>query len=158
MVKIFPIKTNSKIKNITRIVKDWSTLEEQWVKGLALSLLWYGFDPWPGNFYTLRVQPRKKKQKRSSKVIQFKIDMEESTAFLYTSNNQFFKCQDRENPNCPTTSLLIFFFFFFFFFLPEAGSYSSNLTPRLRTSICRGGGPKKQKNKHWYTFYLVKRC
>ena len=29
----------------------------------------------------------------------------------------------------------------------EAGSYSSNLTPSLGTSICRGCGPKKQKKK-----------
>ena len=145
MVKIFPIKTNSKIKNITRIVKDWSTLEEQWVKGLALSLLWYGFDPWPGNFYTLRVQPRKKKQKRSSKVIQFKIDMEESTAFLYTSNNQFFKCQDRENPNCPTTSLLIFFFFFFFFFSGCMGLFLHFFPSSWNIPSLPGGSSKAPK-------------
>ena len=24
-------------------------------------LLWGGFDPWPGNFHVLRVQPKKKK-------------------------------------------------------------------------------------------------
>ena len=23
----------------------------QWVKDLVLSLLWLGFDPWPGNFH-----------------------------------------------------------------------------------------------------------
>ena len=22
----------------------------QWIKDLVLSLLWFGFDPWPGNF------------------------------------------------------------------------------------------------------------
>ena len=28
------------------------------------SLLWRGFDPWPGNFCMLRVQPKKKKKKK----------------------------------------------------------------------------------------------
>ena len=34
------------------------------VKDPALSLLWQVFDPWPRNFYTLWVQPQKKKKKR----------------------------------------------------------------------------------------------
>ena len=40
----------------------------QRVKDLALpqlwgrSLLWFGFDPWPGNFHMLQVQPFKKKK------------------------------------------------------------------------------------------------
>ena len=29
----------------------------------------------------------------------------------------------------------------------EAGGYSSDWTPGLGTSTCRGGGPKKQINK-----------
>ena len=38
----------------------------QQVKDPVLSLLWFwlqpwlGFDPWPGNFHMLRVQPKKK--------------------------------------------------------------------------------------------------
>ena len=30
--------------------------------GLALSLLWRGFDPWPGNFRMRQVQPKKEKR------------------------------------------------------------------------------------------------
>ena len=44
-----------------------SSLVAQWVKDPVLSLqwlrslLWRGFNPWPGNFHMLRVQPRKKR-------------------------------------------------------------------------------------------------
>ena len=38
----------------------WSSLVTQWVKELALSLLWRGFDPWPRNFPMLWVYPKKK--------------------------------------------------------------------------------------------------
>ena len=34
----------------------WSSLLAHQVKDLALSLLWHGFDPWPGNFHMLWVQ------------------------------------------------------------------------------------------------------
>ena len=40
-----------------------------WVKDLVVSLqwlrslLWCRFDPWPGNFHMLLVQPKKKKEK-----------------------------------------------------------------------------------------------
>ena len=30
----------------------------QWVKGLALLVLWLKFDPWPRNFCTLQAQPK----------------------------------------------------------------------------------------------------
>ena len=49
----------------------------QQVKDLALSLpwfrllLWHRFDPWPGNFHMLWLQPKKKKKKK--KKIGFKI-------------------------------------------------------------------------------------
>ena len=42
-----------------------SFLVAQWVKDLALSLLWLklllwlGFDLWPGNFHMLRAHPKK---------------------------------------------------------------------------------------------------
>ena len=42
-----------------------SSLVARWVKDLVLSLLWlwsllwHGFNPWPGNFHMLQVQPRK---------------------------------------------------------------------------------------------------
>ena len=31
----------------------------QWVKDLALSLLWHRFDPWPGNFHVPQAEPKK---------------------------------------------------------------------------------------------------
>ena len=31
----------------------------QWVKDLALSLLWHRFDPWPGNFHVPQREPKK---------------------------------------------------------------------------------------------------
>ena len=31
----------------------------QWIKNLVLSLLWCGFDPWPGNFCMSRAQSKK---------------------------------------------------------------------------------------------------
>ena len=45
----------------------------QWVKDLALSLLWLGsllwyhFGPWPGNFHVRGVQAKKKKKKERKK-------------------------------------------------------------------------------------------
>ena len=48
----------------------WSSLVAQEVKYLMLrwlgSLLWRGFDPWPGNFHILWVTAKKKKKKRLS--------------------------------------------------------------------------------------------
>ena len=52
---------------------SWSSLVAQWVKDLALSLLWLGslmwcgFHPWPGNFCTLWEQPKKKKKRKKRK-------------------------------------------------------------------------------------------
>ena len=52
---------------------DWSSLVAQWVKDLGLSplwlwsLLWFRFDPWPGNVYVLWAQPKKKKKKKKKK-------------------------------------------------------------------------------------------
>ena len=34
----------------------------QWVKDLASSLLWLGFDPWPENIHMVRVRPNKKNE------------------------------------------------------------------------------------------------
>ena len=39
----------------------WSSRVAQWVKDLALSLLWRGFDPWPGNFHIPWLWPKIKK-------------------------------------------------------------------------------------------------
>ena len=41
------------------------SLVAQWVKDLALSLLWLRFDPRPGNFHIPPVQPKKKKEKKT---------------------------------------------------------------------------------------------
>ena len=40
----------------------------QWVKDLALSLLWHGFHPWPWNFHMPQEQPKKKKRKKKKKI------------------------------------------------------------------------------------------
>ena len=37
------------------------------VRESALSLLWLRFNPWPGNFYTLLVQPKKLRGKKKKK-------------------------------------------------------------------------------------------
>ena len=50
-----------------------NSLVAQWVKDPALSLqkpeslLWYRFDPWPGNFHMLRAWQKKKKKKKQEK-------------------------------------------------------------------------------------------
>ena len=41
-----------------------SSLVAQWVKGLALSLLWHRFYPEPRNFQMLQAQLKKKKKRR----------------------------------------------------------------------------------------------
>ena len=38
----------------------------QWVKDLALLLLWHGFDSWPGNFHMPPVQPPSPKRNLNS--------------------------------------------------------------------------------------------
>ena len=59
---------------------SWSSLVAQWVKDLALSLQWFGlllwpgFDPWPGKFHMLLVQPQTSKQTEKNqkvKLLQF---------------------------------------------------------------------------------------
>ena len=58
--------------SILRIVMDRSSLVAQWVKDLALSLLWLEsllwrrFWSWPRNFHMLRAQPKKKKKKKKN--------------------------------------------------------------------------------------------
>jgi len=37
-----------------------ASLVAQWIKDSALSLLWLGSDPWPGNFGMLQVWPKTK--------------------------------------------------------------------------------------------------
>ena len=59
-------------------MKAWVLLGVPWwlsgVKDLALTLqwlwllLWLGFNPWPGSFCILQVQPKKKKKKKSNRV------------------------------------------------------------------------------------------
>ena len=40
-----------------------SSLVAQQVKDLLSSLLWYRFDPWPGNFHMSQVEQKKRKKK-----------------------------------------------------------------------------------------------
>lgn len=40
----------------------WSSVVVQQVRDLALSLLWWEFDPWLGSFRMLWAQPKKKKK------------------------------------------------------------------------------------------------
>ena len=58
-----------------REVKDWSSCVAHWVKDSVLSLqwlrslLWCGFDPWPGNVHVLwEWQEKKKKEKGKRKL------------------------------------------------------------------------------------------
>ena len=44
-----------------------SSLVAQWVKDLTLSLLWWGFDPWLGNFCLPWAQPNKWTNKQTNK-------------------------------------------------------------------------------------------
>ena len=41
----------------------------QWDKGFSGLQLWLGFDPWPGNFHMLLVQPKKKKKKEKKREV-----------------------------------------------------------------------------------------
>ena len=41
----------------------------QWVKDQALSLLYYGYHPWPRNFCMPRVPEKKKKRERDTRAI-----------------------------------------------------------------------------------------
>ena len=65
----------------------YSSLVMQWVKDLALSLLWLGsllwrrFDTWPGNFHMPWVQPKKEKRKKK--------DIENTLNHIYTNMNSF---------------------------------------------------------------------
>ena len=43
----------------TKMNQNGSPPVAQWMKAAALSLLWYGFDPWPGNLRMLQVWPKK---------------------------------------------------------------------------------------------------
>ena len=50
----------------------------KWAKDMTLSLqqlgslLWHGFDPWPGKFHMPCVQPEKKKKKENQMVLEAK--------------------------------------------------------------------------------------
>ena len=45
-------------QDLKGFVNSWSSLVAQWVKDLALLLLWHGFDPWPRNVCMLWVWPK----------------------------------------------------------------------------------------------------
>ena len=69
----------------------------QQVKDLVLSLqwlgslLWHSFDPWPGNFYMLWVQPKKKKKKESD------VDLSERKAYVALHKLKHPKCPKSNN-------------------------------------------------------------
>ena len=44
----------------------------QWDEDQALSLLWCGFDSWPGNFLVLRAQEKQQQQQKQNKTKQNK--------------------------------------------------------------------------------------
>ena len=54
-------------------ISQWSSCVAQWIKYLVLSLqwlgslLWHGFDPWPGKFRMLQDVARKKKEEEKRK-------------------------------------------------------------------------------------------
>ena len=55
--------TDGKINHFLRledliVLKSQNSLVAQWVKGLAFSLLWLGFNPWLGNFCMPWAQPK----------------------------------------------------------------------------------------------------
>ena len=50
-------------------ISNGSSLVTQWAKDLALSLLWYGFDPWPRNFRMSWVQKNKQQKLRKPPMV-----------------------------------------------------------------------------------------
>ena len=50
---------NSKSSFLYEIFHCGTLLVAQWIKDLALSLLWLRFNPWPGNFFMLQARPKK---------------------------------------------------------------------------------------------------
>ena len=50
-------------KMFHKIGRSWSPPVVRWVKDLALSLLWHGFNPWPRNFCMLQKQNKNKQAK-----------------------------------------------------------------------------------------------
>ena len=66
-----------------------SSLVAQWVKNLALSLLWLGFDPWPRNFHLLKSWPNINKKlgvaSDFSQIISFWIQSLVQLHFLFSS-------------------------------------------------------------------------
>ena len=73
-------------------------LEAQWVKDLELSLqqlrqlLWYGFDPWPGNFHTTQARQKTKQNNciNKSKCFVFFISSLTIFGFLFVLGCLFF--------------------------------------------------------------------
>ena len=53
----------------------------QWVKDLALSLLWRGFDPWPGNFRIPWAWPKQTNKQKNLLIKKIKKKKRGSSSF-----------------------------------------------------------------------------
>ena len=62
----------------------------QRVKDLALSLLWLGMNPWPGNFHMPRVWPKKKERKKNEFEFRSQIPYFFKKQVVISSSNQIF--------------------------------------------------------------------
>ena len=73
MVKVHIIKTKQKLLNsslslaaLVQSLVQYGVLSIQHGHSCDVdrSELWFELDPWPGNFHTMRVKPKKKKKKK----------------------------------------------------------------------------------------------
>ena len=63
-VVLNPGFTMEAFMELLKDVDAWNSLVAQWVKELALSLLWCGFDLWPRNFCMPQAWPKEKRKKK----------------------------------------------------------------------------------------------
>ena len=75
----------------------WSSLVVQYVKDLALSLqwlgtlLWRGFDPWPGNFRILRAWPKPNQTTNKKISVLVQAHFFPSRSHMYTQTQKYLK-------------------------------------------------------------------
>ena len=66
------VKNLTAVARITEEVEGLTPCPPQWVKDLALPLLWHGsqlqlrFSPWPRNFHMPQVQPGRKNERKEN--------------------------------------------------------------------------------------------
>ena len=58
-----------------------SSLVAQWVKDLALSLLWCEFDPWSRNFCMWQAQPKKERERNIKGL--YHVSLQNESVFQY---------------------------------------------------------------------------